>query len=107
MQQIDDHEQFLCNMTLALSNYIILVMHETNLYGQKFLFDVAKKWHDLRFHDYSRCQDIIVVHTFRTTDTDQERDELFLVRNCTRNRLNNNGDIFSQSKVQMTYLTEF
>ena len=78
MKEIDDYEGFLGSMTLALSNYIILVLHETSLSEQKFLFDVVRRWYDYR--DDSKSPFVFVVHNFKTTTDGKERDELFLVR---------------------------
>ena len=80
IREIDDYENFLGSMTLALSNYVVVVMHETNLQDQKFLFSVVRRWYDYQCQDDSKCKYIFVIHNFRTTTNDKEREELFLVR---------------------------
>ena len=80
MGEIDDYENFLGSMTLALSNYVIVVMHETNLQDQKFLFSVVRRWYDYQSQDDSKCKDVFVIHNFKMTTNAKEREELFLVR---------------------------
>ena len=80
MREVDDYEAFLGSMKLALSNYIVVVMNETNLQEQKFLFGVVSRWYDYQDQDASKSRDIFVVHNFRTTVSAREREQLFLVR---------------------------
>ena len=87
MREIDDYERFLGSMTLALSNYIIVVMHETNLHEQRFLFSIVRRWDGYQSQDDSKCKYVFVVHNFKTTDSPKEREELFLVRTYTSSSL--------------------
>jgi GTPase SAR1 family protein len=80
MIEEDDYEKFLASMTLSLSNYIILVVTESNLQEQRFLFDVVRKWRDCQPAKDPKCSDVFVVHNFMTIDTEGERHELFLVK---------------------------
>jgi hypothetical protein len=77
MREEGDYENFLASMTLSLSNYIILVLSETTLHQQKFLFDVLRKWYDIQSSDKSKSRDIFVVHNFITIHSPETRDELF------------------------------
>jgi hypothetical protein len=80
MREEDDYENFLASMTLSLSNYLILVLSETTLQEQRFLFDVVRKWYDIQSSpEQSKCKDIFVVHNFISTVSDEEREELFSV----------------------------
>jgi GTPase SAR1 family protein len=76
----DNYEDFLAGMTLLLSNYIILVVTESNLQEQRFLFDVVRKWYNCQSAGDPKCRDVFVVHNFMTIDTEGERHELFLVK---------------------------
>ena len=87
MRETEDYEHFLGGMTLALSNYIIVVMREPNFHDQRFLFHVVRRWYDYQDHEFFKCQDVFVIHNFRTTHNPREREELFLVRRHIRNIL--------------------
>jgi GTPase SAR1 family protein len=81
MQEIHNSEHFVASMTLALSNYIIVVMQETSVGDQKFLFDVQRKWFECYSREKSsRYEKVFVIHNFRTTDNVEEMEELFSVK---------------------------
>lgn len=83
MQEIHNSEHFVASMTLALSNYIIVVMQETSVGDQKFLFDVQRKWFECYSREKSsRYEKVFVIHNFRTTDNVEEMEELFSQSTC-------------------------
>jgi GTPase SAR1 family protein len=83
MQNIHNSEHFFDSMTLALSNYIIVVVQETSFSDQKFLSDVASRWSEYYSREKSsRYEKVFVIHNFRTTDSVEEREELFSQNTC-------------------------
>lgn len=77
MRQRDDYEEFLVSMTLSLSNYIIVVMNETNLQEQRLLYNIVSRWRNYVSQDVSKDQNVYVVHNFRTSETTEEREAMF------------------------------
>ena len=77
MQETEQYEQFLQSMTFALSDYLIVVLHETTLSDQRFLIQVVRKWKECS--QDGRCKEIFVLHNFRDVHDPEEREELFAV----------------------------
>ncbi|XP_062507390.1 uncharacterized protein LOC134183837 isoform X1 [Corticium candelabrum] len=88
MQEMEQYEQFLQSMTFALSDYVIVVLHETTLSDQRFLIQVVRKWKECS--QDGRCKEIFVLHNFRDMHDPEEREKLFA--QCTKDILDGGMD---------------